>query len=475
MKPLDEMLPEERDPQYADLIILLQQANHSPILVDSTQRAQVLSRARARLMQTDLGASLTEDMPVPEMRGLASPPSLSEARASKQHRGGQLVRQLNVLAAALVITVLLGTALLIFGLWSPLQVNRNRSGTAPFTGGQQKLTILATQASIGQTPELKLSGFTPKTSVRLTHDGEKLVQTTTGASLVTIGQDSTALVEIFVDRSFLIGLHEIEAHDTTTHVIAITTLRVVGANPTRLPKLVLGVTSLDMGAGRQRTKAVRSFLLENVGGGSIAWSVGEIGPIAGPIPGKVSSLPSWLVVSPPSGRFSQSETITVTVDRGTHPPAFYLLGMTFLPQGEAPINAQLDHLSVRMTMVILSQPAPIMVVSPLNLTFNVMQGQSSPPTQVVSITNTGEGKLYWNMDWIMDSAITNRSWLSASPTRGVVFPGQTEQLTIRMNTHGVNPGVHGGYIDFWEVDSHGNGVGGNYQINLGLIVIKGAP
>ena len=28
-------------------------------------------------------------------------------------------------------------------------------------------------------------------------------------------------------------------------------------------------------------------------------------------------------------------------------------------------------------------------------------------------------------------------------------------------------------MDFWEVDSHGNGVGGNYQIQLGLIIIKG--
>jgi hypothetical protein len=462
MKPIDDMLPEERDPQYEDLIIFLQQANHSPILVDPTQRAQILSRARTRLMQTDLGASRTEDMPAPEMRGLASPPSLSLARADKQHRGGRLVRQLNVLAAALVITVLLGTALLIFGSWSPLQGDRHH--TAPFSGGQPTLTLYVTQASIGQTPELKLSGFTPKTRVRLTHDGEKLVQTTTGASLVTTGQDGTALVEIFVDRSFLVGLHVIEAQDTTTHVTARTTLRVVGANPTRLPQLALGVTSLDMGAGRQRTKSVQSFLLENVGGGSIAWSVGE----RDPIPGRTRSLPSWLVVSPPSGKFSQSETITVTVDRGTLPPGFSLFGMTFFPQGEPPTIDLLVHLSVRITMVILSQPAPIMVVSPLNLTFNAMQGQSSPPAQVVSISNTGEGKLSWNMS----GPITNPPWPIAVPTQGVVFAGQTEQVTIRVNTKGLTPGIYCcGSIDFWEVDSDGNGVGGNYQIYLGLIVI----
>jgi hypothetical protein len=105
--------------------------------------------------------------------------------------------------------------------------------------------------------------------------------------------------------------------------------------------------------------------------------------------------------------------------------------------------------------------------------YNAMQGQSSPPAQVVSITNTGEGKLYWNIDWIMDGAETNRAWLSPSLTHGVVSPGQTEQVTIRAITHGVAPGVHRGYVDFWQVDSHGNGVDGNYQIHLGLIVIKG--
>jgi hypothetical protein len=94
--------------------------------------------------------------------------------------------------------------------------------------------------------------------------------------------------------------------------------------------------------------------------------------------------------------------------------------------------------------------------------------QLSHPARVVSITNPGEGKLSWNMDWMMDSAETNRAWLSPSLTHGVVSQGQTEQVTILAITHGVPPGVHRGYVDFWEVDAHGNDVGGNYQVHLGL-------
>ena len=76
---------------------------------------------------------------------------------------------------------------------------------------------------------------------------------------------------------------------------------------------------------------------------------------------------------------------------------------------------------------------------------------------------------------MVDGAEKNRVWLGPSLTHGVVSPGQTEQVTILAITHGVAPGVHRGYIDFWQIDSHGNGVGGNYQINFGLIVMKGTP
>src|SRR5258708_5367730 len=113
MKPLDDLLPEESDPQYEELITLLQQANHSPMLVDPIQRAQILSRARARLMRTDLEASFTEAMPVAADGGLASPPSKPEAQTGTKRPGRQFVRLLNALAAVLIVGALVGTMLLL--------------------------------------------------------------------------------------------------------------------------------------------------------------------------------------------------------------------------------------------------------------------------------------------------------------------------------------------------------------------------
>ncbi len=113
MKPPDDLLPEERDPQYEELITLLQQANHSPMLGDPTQRAQLLSRVRARLMRTALKGSFNEAMPVAADGGLGSPLSKPEAPTGTQRPGEQFVRLLNALAAVLIVGALVGAMLLL--------------------------------------------------------------------------------------------------------------------------------------------------------------------------------------------------------------------------------------------------------------------------------------------------------------------------------------------------------------------------
>ena len=50
---MNDMLPEEQDPQFEELITLLRQADLNPPLIDPTEHAQILSQARARLFPTD--------------------------------------------------------------------------------------------------------------------------------------------------------------------------------------------------------------------------------------------------------------------------------------------------------------------------------------------------------------------------------------------------------------------------------------
>src|SRR5216683_2410041 len=134
MQPFDDMLPEEREPQYEELITLLQQAYHSPMPVGTTKQAQILSRVQARLMETDPGTSLTEDMPVPANGRLTPPLSKPEAQTGKQRPGRQFVRLLNALAAVLIVGALVGAFLVL------LNSHRGRSGATELHPGSSGAT-----------------------------------------------------------------------------------------------------------------------------------------------------------------------------------------------------------------------------------------------------------------------------------------------------------------------------------------------
>lgn len=129
MKRPDDLLPEEQDPQYEELIALLRQANLNPMLVDPTERAQLLARARGRLFQTDPEVSTPEDIPVLEVSEFASFPSKPKALADKQHRGRRLIRLVNELVAVLVVIALIGSALLLF--WHRLPSTGDHSRQVP--------------------------------------------------------------------------------------------------------------------------------------------------------------------------------------------------------------------------------------------------------------------------------------------------------------------------------------------------------
>lgn len=115
MNPFDDRQPEEKDPQFEELIALLQRANLDPMIVDPTERTQILSQARARLFPTDPEVSRYEDMVILQVRGLGSFQSKPKAGTDKPHRGRRLIRLASALAAVLVVAALIGSALLLFG------------------------------------------------------------------------------------------------------------------------------------------------------------------------------------------------------------------------------------------------------------------------------------------------------------------------------------------------------------------------
>jgi hypothetical protein len=118
---MNDMFPEEQDPEFEELIALLRHVDLDPPLIDPKEWEKIISQARARLFPTDPEVSQPGD----EVR----PPN---EREDVQHRNKRLAHLVNMLAAVLVVAALIVSSQLIFGPWSPLQ--RDHVGTAPPIG-----------------------------------------------------------------------------------------------------------------------------------------------------------------------------------------------------------------------------------------------------------------------------------------------------------------------------------------------------
>ncbi len=142
MKPFDERQPEEQNPQYDELITLLEHASLDPILVDPHERTHILSQARARLFPTDPEIFKLEHMAAPALRELGSFPSTSKAFADKPLRGRRLLHVLNLFAAVLVVAVLLGGSLFLFQHRLPSTRNNVTNATQTYASFVAKNGIM---------------------------------------------------------------------------------------------------------------------------------------------------------------------------------------------------------------------------------------------------------------------------------------------------------------------------------------------
>jgi hypothetical protein len=184
---------------------------------------------------------------------------------------------------------------------------------------------------------------------------------------------------------------------------------------------------------------------------------------------QASTSAGWLNVTPLSGQIVKgmaNTVLTVSVDTQGMPVGTQT-GSVWITAGQ---NTQ----TVLVTVTIqppLAPSAPVMGVSQLSLNFSTTQGQSSPPGQLVTITNTtgaGGSTLSWH------TAVTQlaSAWLGASPAYGTVAPGQTGQLTVDVNTSSLTPGNYVGQVQLIGTDGNGHNAGRSPQtIMVNLLVL----
>lgn len=201
----------------------------------------------------------------------------------------------------------------------------------------------------------------------------------------------------------------------------------------------------------------------------------------GPINWQSFSSASWLGITPASGQLQANLNVvtTVRVNAAGLQPGTYTGFILFLTDLRSEtLMVQLTILSPSSTAV--GQPAgptssmsgtppsstgtpsptaAILGVSPLSLQFTTTQGQNSPPSQSLTLSNAGGGSLYWQ-------ATTNSSgspsWLNISPIGGTITAGGTAQVTVNVtNTTGMAPGTYGAQVIVTATDSSGSQVQGS--------------
>jgi hypothetical protein len=194
--PLNDRLPEEREPQYEELTTMLQQAYSKPASVTPDRQAQILARVRERLGIPDTALSrrwsrsrslahVRERLGIPDTdKGVVSQDSIDIAPFSalplrevpRQHR---LPRWVTLLVAVVVIGALVVTGLLIFQAWTPS------------TGTQPPTSPTATTSVTASVPDLKGLSY-PEANDTATRAGFKLQSSNGDTSGVVIDQSPQA-------------------------------------------------------------------------------------------------------------------------------------------------------------------------------------------------------------------------------------------------------------------------------------------
>ncbi len=152
-----------------------------------------------------------------------------------------------------------------------------------------------------------------------------------------------------------------------------------------------------------------------------------------------SSAP-WLTVTPASSQLQGVATSTATVAVNTSGLAAGPYSGTITLTMSPTKNTQ--SILVQLTVQTPPPPgAPVMSISPLNINFNVMQGQKSIAPQSMTITNTGQSTLNWRVGSITGiGASIGPGWIAFIPKGGTIAPGQTQQVTVKVRTI-IAPGI----------------------------------
>lgn len=288
---------------------------------------------------------------------------------------------------------------------------------------EMSLQISPSNLPIGATMTLRGSNFTPHGKVGLTRDTAIPLLDTGGTAIITANAQGTFTDTVVIGSDWEAGQHLVSAEDAARHKIAQFPVFVIGKVQSLRPAhLNITPTTLDMGSGDVATNSTQTLTLTNLGGGQINWHG--------------STNQTWVQISPNTGSFisNQRTQITVAVNRTGMKTGHYTATISLTS------NAGNSTIPIQMQVIPLKpEHEAVLSVSQAVLSFNAVDGGSAPPAQQITISNPGLMPLNWQ-------ATTSASWLSFTPQVGNIESGNSQALSVNVNTSSLLPGTYNGVI-----------------------------
>ncbi|MDX2151547.1 MAG: hypothetical protein SFV54_12490 [Bryobacteraceae bacterium] len=162
---------------------------------------------------------------------------------------------------------------------------------------------------------------------------------------------------------------------------------------------------------------------------------------------------AWLTVSPDAGRTPGS--LKVTVNPTSLAIGNYSGQVTVTPTSGTAIN-------VPVSLTVKAAPAALSVTpNPVSLVYTP---GSPAPSQKLTLNSNGSLLSY-------TAAVTGATWLTATPTSGIIFPGFTPTVDLIVSPTGLAPGAYKGTVTVSAAASANKSV----AITVNLTVNPGAP
>lgn len=350
------------------------------------------------------------DLPTLISRHVPGTPAMETPLPALPRRSVTRIRVVPLLITGAVICFLVATSLLTFLLLSKNQSHASGPG----------LIALPGELRVGDVLQLAGSGFDAHHVVSLFRDTSTPLQDAQGQQMLpTTDSQGAFQVHIPITAAWSIGVHRLRASEGSFETSTSLTIQ---AAVSGAPRLQLGVSRIDLGAGNPGTRAQKNMTLANAGGGRVTWTARSNSP--------------WLSVSPASGSFAGNAVVMLTANRANLVPQAYQGQIVFTQD-------QGSSQTLYVSMTVNTTPANL-VLSTASLAFAGTPAQS-PAGQTIVLQNNGGQTLNWTSGSTTTGSV---NWLSVSPASGTLGPDASANLTVNVNSIGMALGSYQGALSF---------------------------